>query len=70
LIGKDNVELTLDDLDELQPGQFVYKDIELRGGCDGTEGSCDDEGGPHYSFRYEIKRLPDAAGVAPVDPNP
>jgi hypothetical protein len=71
LIGKEKVELTLDDLAELQePGQFVYKDIELRGGCDGTEGSCDGEGGPHYSIRYEIKRVPDAAGVAPVDPNP
>jgi hypothetical protein len=72
LIGKENVELTLNDLAELQePGQLVYKDVVLRGGCDGTEGSCAGEGGgPHYGMRYEVKRLPDAAGGPALDPNP
>lgn len=71
LIGKKKVELTLEDLSELQVGQFTYKDIRLIDGCDQTAaGTCSGSGAPHYSIRYEIKRLPDASGGLPVNPNP
>ena len=70
LIGKKKVELKLEDLSELRsPGQSFLRSIELYGGCDNTEFECSG-GGPHYEISYEVKRLPDAAGVTPVDPDP
>jgi hypothetical protein len=64
------VELSLEDLSELQaPGQSLVREIGLYGGCDNTESECGG-GAPHYVIRYEVKRLPDAAGVTPVNPNP
>jgi hypothetical protein len=70
LIGKSKVELSLEDLSELQaPGQSLKRAIDLIGGCDATQATCGG-GGPYYVIRYEVKRLPDAAGGLPVDPNP
>jgi hypothetical protein len=72
LIGKKTVELVGEDLEEeLQsPGQYVDKEVDLIGGCDFTE--VNDCGGsaPHYRLRYQVRRVPDATGGAPVDPNP
>ncbi len=71
LIGKRKVELELGDLSELSaPGQFFYRNVDLAGGCDGTERACPDGGSPHYWLRYEVKRVPDAAAGLPVNPNP
>ena len=71
LIGKSKVELKLEDLSELRvPGQSFLRNIDLIGGCDTTQTTCGSGGGPHYVIRYEVKRLPDAAGGLPVDPNP
>ena len=71
LIGKSKVELNVEDLDELRsPGQSFPRDIHLTGGCDASESSCASGGSPHYVIYYEVKRLPDAAGGLPVDPNP
>ena len=71
LIGKSKVELKLEDLSELRvPGQSFLRNIDLIGGCDTTQTTCGSGGDPHYVIRYEVKRLPDAAGGLPVDPNP
>jgi hypothetical protein len=71
LIGKDKVELTLEDLGQLQaPGQTYERSVNLKAGCDFTTNeNCDTSGGPHYRLRYQVKRVADDTG-APVDPNP
>jgi hypothetical protein len=70
LIGKAKVELTLEDLDELQTGQSLSKSFHLIGGCDSTHTGCSTGGEPDYLFIYQVKRVPDATGRAPVNPNP
>ncbi len=71
LIGKRKVELSLEDLSELRaPGQSFLRGFQLTGGCDATETECNSGGAPDYAISYEVKRLPDAAGGLPVDPNP
>jgi hypothetical protein len=71
LIGKGKVELKLEDLNDLvAPGQSFDRTIDLIGGCDSTETPCSSGGAPHYTVRYVVKRVPDATGGAPVDPNP
>jgi hypothetical protein len=74
LIGKQKIEFSLDELNamsELQtPGGHANKQIDLVSGCDATEGFCDKDGAPHYRLRYSVRRVPDATGGLPVDPNP
>lgn len=70
LIGKRKVELTLEDLDELQTGQSSTKSFHLTGGCDSTRSGCNSGDEPDYLFYYEVKRVPDATGRTPVNPNP
>jgi hypothetical protein len=71
LIGKKKVELSLEDLSELQQsGQSFTREVDLVGGCDATKTACNSGGAPHYRLRYVVKRVPDAAGGPAVDPNP
>ena len=71
LIGKAKVELKLEDLDELRaPGQSFLKSFHLIGGCDSTSSPCSSGGEPNYLVFYEVKRVPDASGGLPVNPNP
>jgi hypothetical protein len=70
-IGKEKVELKLEDLDELrEPGQSFLRSIHLIGGCDASERPCSSGGSPDYLVFYEVRRVPDAAGGPAVDPNP
>lgn len=70
-IGKARVDLKLEDLDELHaPGQSFLRSFHLIGGCDSSDGPCSSGGEPDYVLFYEVKRVPDASGGLPVNPNP
>ena len=71
LIAKAKVDFKLEDLAELTaPGQALDRSAGLIGGCDSTEGPCSSGGAPHYILTYQVRRVPDATGGLPVDPNP